>query len=396
MGGAQQVSGTLRIFVLIGAAFFVSWQAAVVIGLGRHIQLTLALYGFIFHVLFGKAYALIPAYFDAQLVWPNATRLHLLLAPTGTLLMATGVVIADAPWISLLGALCWGTGAIVFVGTIGWTVRDNLTGGSTGTGTANRDRRKLDRLANAFIPITLGYFLAGTYGTVALAGGLPPIVDGNPARVTHLLAAGTAGLLVFAIGARLLPRLFVATPPYSLAAVTLISGALGPAILAVWLWRPPWFLVGGILQTIAVFGYAGLIGTLLANTARRRTGQAAIAVGAFAGVLAVLIGLELAVRGWSSHLVVMHYRLLLVGFLGLTIIGVLFHLYPPSIADLPGAGPRLAAGTTLLIAVGLGIEVLGLRVGVEPLSRTGSVLVLMGGVTLCYLLVGIVHARGLR
>ena len=394
MAGAQRAGGTLRLFVLVGVGFLFLFQLAAFLDAPRRLQVILGLYGFIFHVIFGKAYALIPAYFDRQLAWPWAPRVHLVVAVTGTIGLAYGSMTPSV--LGAIGAILWALGVACFVGTIGWTIRDNFSGRATGTGEANRDRRRLDRIANAFIPIALGYLVLGTYGTVALSTTLPSIIDQNPVRVSHLLAAGTGGLLVFAVGIRLLPRLFVATPPLSIVLIMLVAGAIGPAVLAIALWSPPWFLIGAVLQTLAVLGYVGVVGSLFVETDRSRVGQAAIGVGALSGLLAVIIGLEFALGSTDTALVIVHYRVVLVGFLGLTIVGVLFHLYPPAVGDLPGTGERLGRMTIGLLVGGLALEAVGVIAGVSQAIPIGRVLGIVGAVALMYLMASIVHARGLR
>ena len=394
MAGAQRSAGTLRLFVLAGVGFLLAWQLAVGFGAPRRMQVVLGLYGFVFHVIFGKAYALVPAYFDRQLAWPTVPRVHLLVATPGTIALAIGTTGRDG--IAAVGAIAWTLGVVCFVGSMAWTIRDNPTGRETATGEANRARRRVDRLANAFVPIVLAYLLVGSYGTVALTTALPPIVDANPVRVSHLLAAGTGGLLVFAVGARLLPRLLVASPSFLIVAITLATGAVAPAMLAAALWSPPWFALGAVGQAIAVFGYAAMIGSLLAETDRRRVGQAGIGLGALAGVLAVLLGLAFALGGAVAVLHVVHFRLMLLGFLGFTILGVLYHLYPPAVADLPGTGDRLAGLALALLAGGLALEAAGAVAGLELGTRLGHGLGIAGAAAVCYLLAGIVHARGLR
>jgi hypothetical protein len=44
-----------------------------------------------------------------------------------------------------------------FVAVLLWTVRGNLSGGEIGTGGPNVDRRRVDRVANAFVPFALVY-----------------------------------------------------------------------------------------------------------------------------------------------------------------------------------------------------------------------------------------------
>jgi len=155
------------------------------------------------------------------------------------------------------GALLWAAGVAVFLGTLGWTVRDNLTGAETGTGEHNADCRPVDRLANAAVPVVGVYLAVGTYVLLAVHLPLPTILDGYPVRLSHLLTAGTAALLVFAVGFRLLPRFLVTHPPRWLVPAVLVAGALGPALIAAGLPGGPLLMAGAALETVAVIGFAG-------------------------------------------------------------------------------------------------------------------------------------------
>lgn len=248
MSGARSATGTLRGFVLVGLGFFVLWQAAVVVEAPHRGALAFAIHGFVFHVIFGKGYSLLPAYFDRQLAVPWAPTVHLPLATAGTILIAIAPV-ADGPIPSgAVGAAVWGVGAILFVGAVLATVGTNVAGSDTGTSDANADREPVDRYANRFVPVVLAYLVVGSYETVALATTLPTVVATVPAQASHLLAAGAGGLLVLAVGARLLPRFFVAYPPRWAVRVMLPAGAIGPALLAVGFARGPLFQLGAVLQ----------------------------------------------------------------------------------------------------------------------------------------------------
>lgn len=54
-------------FVLAGAGFLVGWQVAELAGASRETGVVLGLFGFVLYVVFGKAYALVPNYFECEL-----------------------------------------------------------------------------------------------------------------------------------------------------------------------------------------------------------------------------------------------------------------------------------------------------------------------------------------
>ena len=343
MSDPEAVSRWARGFVLASAGFLVAWQAIGVLGMRRRVAVTLGLYGFVMHVIFGKAYSLIPAYFDRTLATSRAMPAHLGLTVTGVVALAAGywresLVLQRAGWTLWLG------GVALFVAAIALTIRDNLTGARTGTSDANAHRRGVDRVANAFVPVALGYVFLGTYVASAPALGLPIVGDGYGPRATHLVALGGAALLVFAVGFRLLPRFLVSTPPRWLAGVTLPAGAAAPALLAATLWEGPWFAAAATLESVAFAGFALAYVSMFARSDRDRVGLYGVLGGVAAGTAGIAIGLWFAFVGAAPGLVLLHLRLNLLGFLGLTIIGVAYQFYPPAVGSFPGASDRTAGG----------------------------------------------------
>lgn len=173
-----------------------------------------------------------PSYFDRTLAVPRAPAVQFPLSVGGVVALAIGTHAAAPELVTQVGAAAWFAGLLVWVGALGWTVRDNLTGGETGTGDHQAERRPVDRASNAAVPVVAGYLLVGSYELLAAAVGLPTLLAGAPARVSHLLGAGGAALLVFAVGFRLFPRFLVAHPPRVLVAAVLVAVFAGVAALA--------------------------------------------------------------------------------------------------------------------------------------------------------------------
>jgi len=380
--------------LLSGLGFFLAWQVAALAGAPLDVQVALGLYGFVFHVVFAKAYSLVPSYFARELSVPRAPAVQLPLSVLGALGLVWSALGAPAV-VGTAGAALWLLGVLVFVGALAWTIRDNPSGAETGTGESKADRRADDRYANAFVPVVLLYLLAGSYDLLAVRTGLPTLTVGGPATV-HLFAAGTAALLVFAVGFRLLPRLLVATPPRALVLVVLPAGALGPALLAGAFLDGTLFRVGAILEALAVVGFAAALAVLFVRSDRRRVGGYALLVGAFAGTLGVLLGLDFAFRGPTPALVDAHARLNLLGFLGLSVVGVTYHFYPPGAGRFRWAGDRTAALTLWLLGGGLAVEVVGLTGGVGPAVVLGRLLVLLGALGYVYLVTGLLRQQRSR
>jgi hypothetical protein len=380
---SRAVSAGARRFVVASASYFVASQLAILAGAGRRLVVTLVLYGFVFHMIFGKGYALIPSYFDRTLAFERAPTLQLALSTPGVLGLAAAT--EAIPHALLIGSVLWAGGVLVFVGTLGWTVRDNLLGGDTATGGANEDRAPVDRYANLFVPVALLYLLVGSLELLALSADAPTLFVATTAQVSHLFAAGGATLLFLAIGFRLFPRFLVAHPPTPLVAVVLPAGALGPVLVAAGLHSR--LLVAGLaVEATAIIGFALSFLVLFARSPRRRVGFYGVLCGMLAGVLGVALAAVLALHGYAGGVVTAHYRTLLVGFLGLSIVGAAYQFYPPSVGDLPGAGDRTAAVSIALLAIGLLCQVGGLVGGVGLLAVAGESGTVLGSGLYAYLL----------
>lgn len=380
-----------RRFVLTGAAFLVAWQLTLLAGLESRTGVVLGLFGFIFHTIFGKAYSLVPTYFDRTLAWPRLLPVHLVGSATGTVLIAM-----DAGWnyslAGMVGASLWYGAVGIFLVTLFASIWDNPTGSETGTGDHNSHRADVDRRANLGIPVALGFLALGSYELLAVQTGLPPVFDEYRPRAFHLLATGTGALFVFAIGFRLLPRFFVATPPDRLVGVVIAAGAIGPLVLAVGLPAGTHLEYGAILQSIAVLGYATAIATLAVRTDRTRIGLYAVVIGAIAGVAGITLGLVFAFDGITADLRLAHLRLNLLGFLGLTIIGVSYQFYPPTVIDLPVPSNWVGGFVIGALALALGLETLG-AITLSPLLTVGYVFATLGAIVHFGLLGIIFYAR---
>ncbi|WP_254763912.1 hypothetical protein [Natrinema marinum] len=382
MGNATAtVTRWSRAFVAVGIGFFLAWQVAVAAGLPRAATVPLGVTGFVLHVAFGKAYTLIPSYFARELAVPRAPAVHLPLAVVGTVGAAAAGAGLGPPALALLGAGSWFVGCLVFVAAIGWTVRDNPTGQETGTGTTDAHRERVDRLANAAVPAVLAYLLVGSSLSLAIELGLePPVVAPGPAT-THLLAAGTVALLVFAVGFRLFPRLLVASVRPSLVGLVLAAGVAGPALLAADFRGGALFRLGGALEATALVGFAVAVADLFRRTDRRRVGGRAILAAACCGALIAALGLLFAFAPAASvppAAYDAHYRLAVGGFVGLTIVGVTYRFYPPAVASQWGVGDRTARLSVASLIGGLGFEVTGLLASAPSLVGAGRWLSVLG------------------
>jgi hypothetical protein len=358
--------------------------------LPRRGEVVVGLYGVVLLVVFGKAYTLVPAYFDRELAWPRAIALQFPLSVGGTVLLgldALGATRAVPEWAGVAGGTLWVLGVAVCVSTLSWTIRTNATGRETATSEAKAERRPLDRLANAFVPLALGYLALGSYETLAVKSGrIPSLLGASTVGGSHLLAAGTATLLVFAIGFRLLPRFLVATPPRRLPAVVLAAGAIAPTLLVWDFGGGTLFRLGAVLEAVAIVGFAVSYAVLYSRSGSRRVAFLGPLLGGASGVLGVGLGLFFAFGTVDPGLVSAHRRLNLLGFLGLTIVGVVFQFYPPAIGRFPGANDRSALAVILGLAGGIGLQTVGLGSGLPAVERAGAIATTLSALGYVYLL----------
>ncbi|MDQ2071370.1 hypothetical protein ACODNH_13920 [Haloarcula sp. NS06] len=370
-----------RWFVTASALFFIGFHAAMAVAAPRRVVVTLGLYGFVLHVLFGKAYALVPSYFDRDLAWELGPAVQFPLSVLGT----TGLALTPLgpPWLRPVGTALWAGGVAVFLSTLGWTIRDNVTGVATGTGGPNAHREPVDRTANVAVPIALGYLALATGGALVTVAGFGSVL---PQQLSHLLATGTAALFVFGVGFRLFPRFLVAEAPRPIVTVVIAAGAVGPALLGFGLFEPGLLLVGGVIEAIAVAGFTLSYLVLFLRSERRRVGFYAVLLAVVFGVVGIGLGLIIAATGRDPALVSAHYRAMLAGFLGLTVVGATFQFYPPAVGVWPYADDRTALLSIGLLGGGLGIQLLGLIGRFGWMRSVGTVAGVVGALCYTYLL----------
>lgn len=389
MTPAERRSRWARRNVVVGLLAFVCWQALVLLTRPSTAALLLAVCGFVCHVLFGKAYALVPSYFDRTLTPAWAPAAQLPLTTLGVTLMAVGYLARLDTVVATLGATLWSAGVVVFTLALAWSLRGNLAGTETGTGDHNAHRQRLDRYANPFILVAVAYLLVGSIELLAaLARTADPLLANSIAGAIHLLAAGGAVLALVAVGFRLLPRFLVASPPFSVPAVALPAAAVGPVLLASSLGHGPLFVAGALAEAVGVGSFAAAYLLLFVRSERDRVGLRGVALGVLAGVAAVAVGVSFTRWGVDPTLVVVHRRLNLVGLLGLSILGVAFQFYPPAVGGYRLSTDRTAGVALAAVASGLVLEVAGL-VGwpASALVDTGRLLS-FGGVVLAVALLG--------
>ena len=171
------------------------------------------------------------------------------------------------------------------------------------------------------------------------------------------------------------------------------AGVAGPALLAAALPGGPLLPVAAAVESVAVVGFAVAYVALFARSERRRVGFYAVLGGVICGTLAALLGVHVALSGWTGGVVAAHFRLMLLGFLGSTIVGASYQFYPPSVGTFPGAGDRTAFGSVAFLLGGVLVEATGLLVGAAPVVLAGRVLSLAGALIYAGLLLGLFWER---
>jgi hypothetical protein len=91
--------------------------------------------------------------------------------------------------------------------------------------------------------------------------------------------------------------------------------------------------------------------------------------------------------------VVAHYQINLLGFLGLTIVGVAYQFYPPAVGSFPGANDRTALVSLGCLAVGVALEASGLLAGWTVATTGGQLVSLTGAFLYTYLLFSLFSER---
>lgn len=380
------VSRWSRRYVLTSVFFLICWQIGILLDVPRQTEVVFGLFGFVFHMIFGKAYALIPSYFDSSLDFVHAPKIQFPFVTGGTAGLAIASLGEGPVWLGIAGIVLWCVGIVVFVGALLRTIGSALLEGETGTGEHNAERRSVDRLANYFVPVAFLYLFVGSYEMAAFHGLFPPLFDGLHAQSAHLLATGTATLLVFALGFRLLPRFLVVHPPEWAVRIVLPTAALGPAFIAAGITNPRLLLIGALLETTAVCLFALVFFHMFVRSERRRIGFYGVLAGMASGVAGVVLGLSFAVHSVSVTLTTLHLRFNLLGFLGLTIIGVAYQFYPPAVGEFPGSTDRTALISIVGITLGLFFHAVAVFGGIESLLTIGSLLTLGGSILYAYLI----------
>jgi hypothetical protein len=327
-----------RRFLLAGAAGLLAAGLGALAGVGPRTVAVVVVFGFACPTAFGMAYLIVPAVVGDTFGHPRLAGLHFALSVPGAALLLADRAASLATPVAAAGRALWVAGVAVFVGGLLLTVVPALV---ANPGVVGRTVRST-RAAVAALPVAVGYLVVGA---ASLGSAAFP-------RVVHYHAAGFLALLIFAFGARLLVGFYHVAAPRVLSWLVLATGAVGPALLATYLWVDPLFRVGAALEATAVVGYAGMVGSVALRTDRSGPGLRAVVLGALAGALAVVVGL-LRAFDLPGGRVAVHATLVGGGFLPLTVVGYATQFFPLTTGEADWVSERSLAAAVLALAAGV-------------------------------------------
>ncbi len=110
----------------------------------------------------------------------------------------------------------------------------------------------------------------------------------------------------------------------------------------------------------------------------------------------VALGLQFAFGGLTASLAAAHFRLNVLELLGLTVVGISYQFYPPTVGSLPGADDRTALASVALLFGGLFGEAAGLAAAAPAVVAAGRAGALLGPLVYAYLVVGAFRGRPVR
>lgn len=373
-------------FTVLSATALVGYFTAVLLGVSYQTSVVIGLFGFVCPMIFGMAYLLLPAYVGQTLVDQRLAGVHFALTLGSAGLLVQGHLF-DLLSARALGSLLWGLGVLVFLGSLMRTIVPELwKQARTDTSREPRPQRST-RLAATAIPFALGYLGVGTLGLAVNAttpAGEAVLVQ----RIVHYYAVGFGGLLIFALGARLMIGFFHVSLPRSVVWPVLVSGIIAPALLGTYLWVDPWFQIGAVLEAVAMIGYTFLVLFVAHRSDWDRVGLYGIALGAVSGTAAIVFGLGMAVGTEVVGHVAGHVSFVLGGFFPLTIVGYAYQFFPVTNGQFPGANRGVAMATIILLGIGVLLQGMGIVSSYSPVRSMGAVVSLVGAIGYWYLITG--------
>lgn len=386
MVGSGGVSRWTHRFTVASASAMVGLQVALLFDVSYRFVAIIGLFGAVLPMVFGMAYLLVPSYVGQTLSTKRLPGVHFVVSYVGTGLLAVHELFGLDSSVATSGIVSWSIGIAIFVGTLLWTVVPALRTSQKLVGFAGTLSRRTTRVATMAIPVGVGYLIAGTVVLLSIAFDFPMPLTATFSMVVHFYATGFAALLIFALGIQLMTGFFRVVPPAPLAYLVLVCGGIAPGLLATNFYRPPWFVAGAGLESVAMVGYGCLVAIVVYRTTRQRVGLYGITLGAVAGVVSVGAAFGIVTGVFESLSIGVHVVGVLNGFLFSTIIGYAYQFFPVSSGQFWGATERSGKATILLLGTGTVLRAVDTVVALYWLRIGGVTLALLGTCGYAYLM----------
>lgn len=291
------------------------------------VQIQLAAWGFAGLMIFAMGYVLIPSFIGRRLAKPWASTLHLPLAVVGLLLVVTALVLRST-LLWRVGAALWLAGAILFALNLMATRREALRPSVRGPKPSTLgDRVGLIMVGFAMAYLQVSSLLFLLFDPVT---GRTPVGSMDYWSVLHLYLLGFVVMMIFGVGYNLLPRFLAARPSRVLLYVNAAAAVPPPVLFALFIIQGgPWLALGGALFTVAFASFA--LNIILMYLRRTREAQPTFyfLFGALASLTTgIALGILFILSPALRYLSPVHAELNLFGFVGMTIFGVSYYVFP--------------------------------------------------------------------
>jgi hypothetical protein len=291
------------------------------------LQIQLSAWGFAGLMIFGMGYVLIPSFIGRGLAYPWGALLHLPLAVASVILVSVSVA-ALRPELWRMAAALWLLGGILFAANLVATRKSALRPSVR----VPKPSTLEDRAGLLLVGVAVGHLLASSvlFLQFDVSRGLGTLLPLDYWSQLHLYLLGFVVTMIFGVGYNLIPRFLAARPNRVLLYVNVAAALPAPTLFAVFISSGGAGLaVGAALFTTAFLSYALNVATMYRHRGREIQPT-------FAFILTTLVFLSAGIsfgflfilRPDLRYLAVIHAELNLFGFVGMTIFGVSYYIFP--------------------------------------------------------------------
>jgi hypothetical protein len=347
-----------RLLGAVATLSLVAGATAVLLDAPLDVLVALGGYGFAVHTVLWLSVVARRGLAFGRSLWVDALLALATLVSAGGVAATAGVAWGYTPAWGQLPRAVWGVGVLLALLVLAVDTLPDLPARLS-------EASETGRLVLVTLHVGYATLAVGVYASFAAVIGLPAPVTTRPA-VAHLLLGGVAvpcaaGLVALA------PRAYSRALPWPLVAVSLPAAAFGPPLVALGLPDGPLAVVGAALEAVALGGlFIALVYTAV-TAAARPAGTGSLLLSLLFGSGMVLLGGAFTRFTLVADVVAVEYRLAALGFLGLTLLsGTRYALRR---VLLP-----LGSSVSLLIAIGLFVELAAGRLGLRSEVGQGVVL----------------------